>query len=200
MIDDHRAGGGHRLLHNCAAGFADEKMTRAQETWKFFAPPDDVERPSRQRADVLDRFAQAPVATDGDGQLNAPDARESMDHFGRVCLARVDQIEDAPTAGIGGRGTGDIDFGELRTDGKAEGLDLPGRNPRGVQHRRAALVWQEKIIGAAAIPNRIHRERVRDHHDALAARRLPDGPKHLVEHVGIGGINRDNHIRCELRE
>ena len=66
VIDNHRASRGHGLLHNCAAGFADEQVTRPQETRKFFAPPDDIERVRRHHANFSTDFRKRrsrPTAT-----------------------------------------------------------------------------------------------------------------------------------------
>src|SRR6202030_2729575 len=55
---------------------------------------------------------------------------------------------------------------------------------------------QQKIIGAALIPDGVHADRVGHHDDALVLRRAA-AAEHLVEHVGIGGVNRDDHIRLQ---
>ena len=67
--------------------------------------------------------------------------------------------------------------------------------------RTAALrvVRQKKIIGAALVPDRVHGKRIGDDDDAFAAG-VSDRPEHLVEHVGVGGINGDDDVGLEAAE
>jgi hypothetical protein len=61
------------------------------------------------------------------------------------------------------------------------------------------LVREEKIVGAAPIPNRVHTNRIRDNDHAFVPRRAFPAQQ-LVEHVWIGRIDRDNHVRLEPRQ
>ena len=124
---------------------------------------------------------------------------QATDQLRRARIRGVDDVENAPSGFVRRRQSNFARLGKDRADRKPKRLYFFRRNAGLEKDRRALLVREEKIVGTAPIPNRVHADRIRNDDDALVLRRAFPAQQ-LIEHVGIGRVDRDNDVRLKTRE
>ena len=166
MIYNHGAAGGDGLLNRGATSFADKQMALTKQAWQLIGPTQDVDPsiPGHQ----FDCAADSNVMSDRDGQVDVQ-IEKLVDQFGRVSRAGVDHIENAALRFIRRRSSILREVRKFRAHRKSECLNFTRRDAASADDRRALFIGNEKIIGLAAIPDGVHRNRISDNDHALAA-------------------------------
>lgn len=148
---------------------------------------------------AFDCFLQPPVPTEGHRKINPFNSGQTMHQLRRVGFLGIRQVKDAAPRGVRGERPILTQLRELRADGKSQRLGNFRGDSRREQHRGAGVIRDQEIIGAATEPNRVHRDGIGHDYDPLAIGRA-GRPEHFIEHVGVGGIDRDDDVGPEAGE